>query len=147
MIRYQTIRYARFLTLHSCTLNKHVKCFYDSREENADDPIRKSNEQSCLYHSFRTRKHSSRMRIARWLPHMFRWPPLGVDTILDTCLWKHYLPQTSFAGGNNINNMKLPQFLVVKKPKWCVHVATSLSNMLMKNERKVESWSKLVHSQ
>ena len=34
-------------------------------------------------------------------PYVFRWPPLIVNRILDTCLWKHYLPQTSFAGGNN----------------------------------------------
>ena len=47
--------------------------------------------------------------------------------------------------------MQLPQFLtfpyVLLKPKWYVHVNTSLSNLLIKNERKVESWSKLVHLQ
>ena len=39
------------------------------------------------------------MRTASCQPFVFRWPPLGVDRILDTRLWKHYLPQTSFAGG------------------------------------------------
>ena len=34
-------------------------------------------------------------------PYVFQWPPLIVDRILDTRLWKHYLPQTSFAGGKN----------------------------------------------
>ena len=45
-----------------------------------------------------TRKHSSRMRTVRLPTYVFWWPPLGVDRILGTCLWKHYLPQTSCAG-------------------------------------------------
>ena len=49
-----------------------------------------------------TRKHSSRMRTARLQPYVFRWPPLIVDIILDTRLWKHYLPKLSFAGGKHI---------------------------------------------
>ena len=48
-----------------------------------------------------TRKHSSRLCTARLSPNVFQWPPLGVDRILDTHLWKHYLPQNSFPGDKN----------------------------------------------
>ena len=57
-------------------------------------------EMFNTYIIFLTKKHSSRMRIARLPPYVFRWPPLGVDRILDTPLWKHYLPQTKLREDN-----------------------------------------------
>ena len=47
------------------------------------------------------------MRTPRLPPYVFRWPPLGVNRILDTRFWKHYLPQTSFAGGKKNSPSRL----------------------------------------
>ena len=40
-------------------------------------------------------------------------PPHPLDRILDTCLWKHYLPSTTVAGGKNALNAMHSSFQVV----------------------------------
>ena len=65
---------------------------------------------------FLTRMHSSRMRTARfsagWDTQLHAGiHPLPVDRMPDTCLWKHYLPATTVAGGNYILIIKFAQSL------------------------------------
>ena len=48
--------------------------------------------------------------VAYPMVHLTAYPPLWTDT----CLWKHYLPQSSFAGGNNSHCSNISQLRNIK---------------------------------
>ena len=87
-----------------------------------------------------TRKHSSRMRVVRfcgsWGVSSGRYGPRGVQPYprcgrIDTCLWKHYLPATSLAGGNKeLGPLKaFSSFAFATTSTWRIHTNTHKTRM------------------